>query len=438
MNAPHRPLALLAAPFLLFACSQQPSPAESDPYAGGASYPWSYTRPDDQLTGQSLTAGVNTLYYEPILAATNAWGPIEINRSNGEQGAGDGRTLTIGGAPYAKGYGVHANSEMRFSLKGTNATCTRFTVDAGVDDEVGSLGRVVFQVYLDGVKAYDSGPQTGSDPARRVDLNITGKQELRLVVTDGGDGINYDHADWANPQVYCQATQNQPLTMTVDPSTVSIYHKHTATVKATFSGTFNGPVNLSLPLVSPATGSKLVLKTTQVSLPASGTGTVTRDVVIDAPGLPDSGYDTSLLTANYRLVASQNGQETTSAPLTVTELLLRVVPAFTPSTVSGRFGETRRVTLSLTVSPPLAQPIPIGLFATTQGTDEQFKAVPVGPVYGDGGTMKQDYDITLDPKYLGQPYTRTASYGVNGGDFLGYRTPYYGTITVDLTWNVVP
>ncbi|UQN08717.1 NPCBM/NEW2 domain-containing protein [Deinococcus sp. QL22] len=190
----------------LTACGQSPSSGTANPYAGGASYPWSYTASPHQLTPLSLTAGENNLYYEPILAAHNSWGPIEIDRSNGEQQAGDGKTLTLNEVTYARGYGTHAGSELRFSLKGTDATCTRFTSQIGLDDEVGSKGSVVFQVYLDGQQAYDSGTMTGASVTKTVSLDITGKQELRLVVTDAGDGIDYDHADWAKPLIFCVAT----------------------------------------------------------------------------------------------------------------------------------------------------------------------------------------------------------------------------------------
>lgn len=202
-------LLLPNALLLLAACSQSSPPAasDSDPYANGASYPWSYTAPEGKLTTLTLTPGENNLYFEPILSAKNGWGPIEIDHSNGEQAAGDGRTLSINGKTYSRGFGTQANSDLRFSLQGTGATCTRFTSDIGVDDEVGPRGKVVFQVYLDGIKAYDSGVMKGKDPAKRVELDITGKQELRLVVTDGGNGINYDHADWVIPRVYCEATQ---------------------------------------------------------------------------------------------------------------------------------------------------------------------------------------------------------------------------------------
>jgi hypothetical protein len=35
----------------------------------------------------------------------------------------------------------------------------------------------------------------------RIDLDVTGARHLYLVVTDGGDGINSDHADWCEPRL---------------------------------------------------------------------------------------------------------------------------------------------------------------------------------------------------------------------------------------------
>ena len=206
-RTPVRPLTWLSlAVPLLFACGQNANvPANPDPYAGGVSYPWTYTAPEGQLSAQQLNADNNTLSYETVLSAKNAWGPIEKDRSNNEKASGDGNTLTLNGKAYNWGFGVHAGSEIRFGLKGVDgATCKFFTTNIGVDDEVGNKGSVIFQVYLDGVKAYDSGKMTGASVTKKINLNIVGKQELRLVVTDAGDGISYDHADWANPRVDCR------------------------------------------------------------------------------------------------------------------------------------------------------------------------------------------------------------------------------------------
>ncbi len=143
-------------------------------------------------------------------SATNGWGPVERNRSNGDRGATDGRTITINGTAYPKGLGVHAPSDVRFNLGGA---CSNFTSDVGIDDEVGSRGNVVFQVYLDGAKAWDSGAVTGTTSRKTVSLSISGKTELRLVVTIGSDNPDYDHADWAAARVTCStATSTPPAT----------------------------------------------------------------------------------------------------------------------------------------------------------------------------------------------------------------------------------
>jgi len=70
-----------------------------------------------------------------------------------------------------------------------------------VGSEAGGYSTIIFQVWADGVKLYDSGIMTWTTAARPVDVNVTGKQELRLIVTDAGDNFWYDHADWANARL---------------------------------------------------------------------------------------------------------------------------------------------------------------------------------------------------------------------------------------------
>jgi len=134
----------------------------------------------------------------PFTSATNGWGPVERDKSNGEQAAGDGRTITIAGVTYAKGLGMHAAADVRLNLARLYKT---FTSDVGIDDETAGKGSAVFQVWLDGVKAFDSGAVLGGQAARHVDLSVANVQELRLVVTDNGDGIGSDHADWAGAKL---------------------------------------------------------------------------------------------------------------------------------------------------------------------------------------------------------------------------------------------
>ncbi|MFF8787681.1 NPCBM/NEW2 domain-containing protein [Streptomyces sp. NPDC015125] len=136
----------------------------------------------------------------PWLTAANGWGPVEKNTSVGERDAGDGRPIGIGGTGFAKGLGVHAPSEVSFY---TGGRCSVFTAQVGIDDESGDRGSVGFEVWADGKQVAASPSVTGTDAAKAVSAPVVGAQTVRLVVTDGGDGIDYDHADWADAKFRC-------------------------------------------------------------------------------------------------------------------------------------------------------------------------------------------------------------------------------------------
>jgi hypothetical protein len=42
--------------------------------------------------------------------------------------------------------------------------------------------------------------------AKEINLPITGKNELKLIVEDGGDGIYGDHANWTDATFLCVAS----------------------------------------------------------------------------------------------------------------------------------------------------------------------------------------------------------------------------------------
>jgi len=145
-------------------------------------------------------AGTTNLGDALWLRAVNAFGPVERNTSNGENRAGDGRGMSIQGARFAAGLGVHAPSEVDFYLGGR---CSSLTTSVGVDDEKSSLGSVKFELWADGRRVARSGRMDTSTPARRLTADLGGATLLRLVVTDAGDGNNSDHADWAAPRLSC-------------------------------------------------------------------------------------------------------------------------------------------------------------------------------------------------------------------------------------------
>jgi alpha-galactosidase len=115
----------------------------------------------------------------------------------------EGHPLTIAGTTYAHGLGAHAEMQLPIDLK---KTATRFTASVGVDDETAGKGTVEFRVICDGKRVWNSGVMHGHEVAKTIDVPLTGVAKLLLVVSDGGDGIAYDHADWAEAVISYDGT----------------------------------------------------------------------------------------------------------------------------------------------------------------------------------------------------------------------------------------
>jgi alpha-galactosidase len=134
--------------------------------------------------------------------ATNGWGPIELDRTNGEQQALDGHPIRLGGETHSKGLGVHGPSLIRYRL---GQACSRFTAQVGLTGESTSLGSAQFEVWADGERLFQSGVMTAATPPRSVDVPVTGRGELRLFVGIGGDTYELDHAVWAGATLECNS-----------------------------------------------------------------------------------------------------------------------------------------------------------------------------------------------------------------------------------------
>jgi hypothetical protein len=131
-------------------------------------------------------------------SATSGNGPYERDHTNGGSAAGDGGPIKINGVTYAKGLGTHSAASITYALGGAY---NRFRADLGLDDVVANQGRVTYEVWVNGVRVFDSGPITGASPTLSVNVPVTGATTLRLVVTNGGDGSSYDHADWGSARL---------------------------------------------------------------------------------------------------------------------------------------------------------------------------------------------------------------------------------------------
>jgi alpha-galactosidase len=56
---------------------------------------------------------------------------------------------------------------------------------------------VAFEVWVDNKKEANSGILRGGDAPKLLSVDLSGAKRMTLLVTDAGDGIDNDHADWA-------------------------------------------------------------------------------------------------------------------------------------------------------------------------------------------------------------------------------------------------
>jgi hypothetical protein len=125
------------------------------------------------------------------------WGELGINTCAHAPGQTP-LPLRIRDREFARGLGHHAPGEIVVDLRGEYET---FEAEVGVQWQGGNVGSVVFQVYVDGKKRFDSGVMRETDAPKPVRVSVKGADELRLVVTDAGDGIICDCANWADARL---------------------------------------------------------------------------------------------------------------------------------------------------------------------------------------------------------------------------------------------
>ena len=161
------------------------------------------------------------LFTAEILSAETIW-LDDLNLNVASQGWGDphknqsveGHPLTIGGKQFARGFGTHAEGELRVNLAGGSQ---KFSASVGVDDEVNGniASSLEFIVSGDGKVLWKSGVMRAGDAARDCEVDVAGVKSLVLEVSDAGDGSNWDHADWAEAKFETIAAK--PVTVAIEP-----------------------------------------------------------------------------------------------------------------------------------------------------------------------------------------------------------------------------
>lgn len=153
-----------------------------------------------------LPSGDFPLSHIDLRAVEQDWSTAKRDRSV------DDHPITLGGKVYATGIGTHAVSLLELRLAGN---ALRFRAVVGVDDEATNNGSVRFLVYADGKVRFDSGVMR-KGTGKPVDVDLTGAKTLRLEVEDGGDGIDNDHADWADATLTLQDPSQPPKPLVAD------------------------------------------------------------------------------------------------------------------------------------------------------------------------------------------------------------------------------
>jgi alpha-galactosidase len=121
-----------------------------------------------------------------------------------------GGPLSIAGKQFANGVGTHANSKLRVDLGGK---AKRFVAQVGVNDSASAQGSVEFIVLGDQKELWRSGVMTVGQPAKSVEVDLTGVKVLTLRATDAGDGEGNDHADWAQAEIIVADSAAKPASL---------------------------------------------------------------------------------------------------------------------------------------------------------------------------------------------------------------------------------
>jgi hypothetical protein len=156
------------------------------------------------------TQPANTVYIDQldISKAKQDYGDPAANKTV------EGNDIKLKDKTFTHAFGTHANSVLVIDLKGAAKT---FTATVGVDDDVKDQGSVRFHVIGDGKELAKTGVMKAGEDPKNLTVDVTGIKQLELKVDDADDGIDYDHADWADAKLeLLPDTKDRPETVDAD------------------------------------------------------------------------------------------------------------------------------------------------------------------------------------------------------------------------------
>lgn len=133
---------------------------------------------------------INGIYLDKLkwITATTGWRKVQLNHSI------KGQTMTMGGKMFHRGIGTHAYSRIVYKRP---EGYDKFAATIGCDQKA-LVGSLVFVVEGDGEELFRSPIFRADSAPMEINVPIGGKKKITLIVEDGGDRINADHANWAN------------------------------------------------------------------------------------------------------------------------------------------------------------------------------------------------------------------------------------------------
>jgi hypothetical protein len=126
-------------------------------------------------------------------AVTFGFQPPKVDRN------WNGGPIQMGGVTYEHGLGTHAWCRMTYAVP---ARATAFEAIVGLSDGIRwcEKAAVTFEVLDEhGKPLYDSGIVDTRTPPQAVSVKLGNTRAITLVVTEGGNGPDCDHALWALP-----------------------------------------------------------------------------------------------------------------------------------------------------------------------------------------------------------------------------------------------
>ena len=130
--------------------------------------------------------------------------PVQKNNRNGAP-------MKLNGVEYSDGLYCHATSDLSVMLPSGGKKLTAVIGVDQNDNTSGGQGSVEFSVAAKGKELYKSGLMRGNDPPKEISVDLGGANEFSLLISDGGDGISCDQADWAKIAVEMENGETLPL-----------------------------------------------------------------------------------------------------------------------------------------------------------------------------------------------------------------------------------